>query len=85
MTLRRLLIDLQRELGIYIAAVIAGTVRELGVAALGAADVVDGLKGVVRATLALSGFAVFLNRKHDQLLRAGHTGDLLAPQALLLH
>ena len=57
-------LHLQRELGIDVTAVVACAVRKLGVAALGAADGMDGLERVVRSPLALAGFAVLLNREH---------------------
>ena len=60
------MIDLQSELGIDVPAVVAGAVRELGVAALWTADVVNGLQRLVRAALALARLANALNRKHDQ-------------------
>src|SRR4051794_35477837 len=59
-----LFLDLQGQLGVDVPAVVAGAVRELGVAALGAGDVVDRLEGVVRAALALAGLAGLLDGKH---------------------
>src|SRR4051794_26527446 len=59
-----LFLDLQRQLRVDVAAVVAGAVWELGVAALGAGDVMDRLEGVVRAALALAGLAGLLNGKH---------------------
>src|SRR5688500_1943023 len=64
-SLRLVLIDLKRQLGIHVAAVVSGGVGELGAAALLAAVVVNRLKRHVRATLALARLAVFLDRKHD--------------------
>src|SRR5688572_16972746 len=61
-------LDREGELRIDVPAVLARGVRELGVAALGAADVVDRLEGQVGAALALARLAVLLNRKHDGLL-----------------
>src|SRR4051794_21690565 len=64
--LRRLLLfHRQRQLRVHIAAVVAGGVRELGVAALRAADVVDRLQRVVRTAFALARLADSLDRKHD--------------------
>src|SRR5688500_2674957 len=47
------LVHLKRQLRVDVTAVVAGAVGELAGAALGAADVVDGLQRVVRAALAL--------------------------------
>jgi hypothetical protein len=58
------LLDREGELGIDIAAVVTGGVRELGAAALGTTDVMNGLEGKVGAALALAGLAVFLDGKH---------------------
>ena len=63
-SLGRFLIDLERQLGVHIPAVIAGTVRQLGVAALRAADVVDRLEGVMGPALALARLGMFLDGKH---------------------
>src|SRR5687767_932130 len=62
--LSRLLIDLQRELGVDVPAIVAGAVRQLGVAALWAAHVVDRLEGLMRSTLALAALGMFLDREH---------------------
>jgi len=63
---------LEGEFGVHVAAVIAGGMRQLGVAALRTAHVMNRLERVVGAALALAGFAVALNRKHGcfSLLRA---------------
>jgi len=60
-----LMIDLKRELGVHVPAVVAGGVRKLGVAALGAAHVVDRLEGLMSPALALARLGMFLDRKHD--------------------
>jgi hypothetical protein len=57
-------LDLQGQILVDVAAVVAGAVRKLAVAALGAADVVDWLHRLMRAAFALAGFAVSLDRKH---------------------
>jgi hypothetical protein len=62
--LSRFLFDLQGKLGIHIAAILARTVRELGVSALRTAHKVDRLERVMRTPLALAGFGMSLNRKH---------------------
>src|SRR5687767_3649781 len=61
-------LDREGELGVDVTAVLARGVRELGVAALGASDVVDRLERQVGAALALARLAVLLDRKHDGLL-----------------
>jgi hypothetical protein len=47
---------------------------QLGAAALRTIHVVDRLKGMMRAALALARLAVFLDRKHGSLLRADDNG-----------
>src|SRR5262249_4399523 len=59
------LIDLKRQLGVDIAAVVACAVRELGVAALGATNVMNRLKGQMSPAFPLTRFAVFLDWKHN--------------------
>jgi hypothetical protein len=62
--LGRLRLHLKRELGVHVAAVIAGTVGELGAAALGTTDVVNRLERVMRAALSLAGFTDALDGLH---------------------
>src|SRR5438034_32184 len=72
--LRLVRLDLQGELGVDVAAVVAGGVRQLGAAALGAAYVMNRLEGQVGAALALAGLTVFLDGKHDELLGFARRG-----------
>src|SRR5690349_14385868 len=58
------LLDLESQLRVDVAAVVAGRVGELGVAALGAADVVDRLERLVRTAFALARLADALNGQH---------------------
>src|SRR5947209_8585557 len=60
------LVHLQGKLRIDKAAVVAGRMRQLGAAALRAADVMDRPQGMMGAAFALARLAVFLNREHDQ-------------------
>ena len=61
-----ILLDRHRELRIDEAAVVARAVGQLGGAALGAADVVDRLEGVMRAALSLAHLADSLDRLHGR-------------------
>src|SRR5438067_529414 len=47
--LARLLVDLERQLGVDVSAIVTGHVGQLGVTALRAAHIVDGLERVVRS------------------------------------
>ena len=58
--------NLKREFRIDIPTVVAGAVRKLGIAALGAADVMNGLERLMRTAFALARLADSLNRKHDR-------------------
>src|SRR5947209_4402279 len=58
------LIHLESKFGVHIAAIVAGTVRELGVAALGATDIMNGFQRQMGPAFPLARFAVFLDRKH---------------------
>ena len=66
--LRHFAFHLQREFRVDVTAVVASTMRELSVATLRAAHIVNGLERVMRATLALARFADPLDRLHDRLL-----------------
>src|SRR6185437_13351042 len=57
-------IHLEGKLGIHVPAIVARAMRKLGAAALGASNVVNRLKRMMRTTFALARFAVFLDRKH---------------------
>lgn len=90
LTLRRPLlllgfsVNLKRQLGIHIPAIFAGTMWQLGVAALRTADIVNGLKRLVRSALALARLTDALNRKHDKPLKEKdgsiHNGSNYSPK-----
>jgi len=60
-------VHLQGEFWIDIAAVIAGGVGKFVAAALGAADIMNGLERLMRPAFALAGFTVSLNGKQGCL------------------
>src|SRR5258707_3804487 len=60
------LLDGQGQLGVDVTAIVARAVGQLGIAALGTADVMDGLQGVMRAAFALAHLADSLDRLHDR-------------------
>ena len=64
-SLCRFLLDLKGELGIDVPAIIARTMRELGVTALRTTNIMNRLERQMSPALALAGFAVFLDGKHD--------------------
>jgi hypothetical protein len=57
--------DNEREALVDVAAVAAHAVRELGLAALGAAVGLDANDGVVGATGTLAGLGGFMKREHE--------------------
>ena len=61
-------IDVQRELRVDKPAILARAVRQLGAPALRTAHIMDRLKRLVRSALAFARLAVFLDRKHCELL-----------------
>jgi hypothetical protein len=56
--------DLKRQFWIHVAAVIAGAMRQLGISALRATDVVNRLERMMAAAFSFPGFADALNGLH---------------------
>src|SRR5262245_4766218 len=63
------LFDLKRQFWVDVAAVVAGAVRQLGVAVLGTANVRNRPQSMMRPPLALSRLADSLYGLHNELLR----------------